>query len=350
MPEFRRISSITPALTAQGTASEHPLTRRALHELQQALTGPRLLPGVQPQYILPSMHRDIDYPDTDTQQQPSGSGLISSRTVIHPFAPFQNVETEFNVRDFGQATVRHIVPDTMVRTYEPGPGTSAAMNRINPNRAMSTTPMDPTATASHENGDGVGDHDDDRDSQAYTVSNHSTTSTLSTIPDPDPVFPTHTEASFSPSDASDCSAEDPAVCQVCTRRKAIVRFVGCTHGLCVSCMKGTWWGRINRERHWPTIVPCGLCRAEIGRVWVRGEGRGGPCPVLTVLEFMVQRSVSVRGKLRWEEIDRVRPVEIQPWLIYNGSVRAVRRSFDVFSWNLWERDHRSRRMGYIIES
>lgn len=31
---------------------------------------------------------------------------------------------------------------------------------------------------------------------------------------------------------------------------------------------------------------------------------------------MVQWSASVRGRLRWEEIDRVRPVEVQAWLIY----------------------------------
>ncbi|KAH0602976.1 uncharacterized protein H6S33_007980 [Morchella sextelata] len=276
-------------------APGRPLTRRALHELQETFVAPRI-PAVeqQPQYIIPIIHRDA----SDTDARPN------------PFMPPHRSLFEFTARTLPIPLPNPRRDESWQRaSYFPSPYARGPSNRradiafrVYRDAAASTTAMDLRTES-----DGA--------SQADTVSNHSN-GTLPTLPDANgnPVFATHAEASLYASDASDCGADDAAACQVCTRRRAIVRFVKCTHGLCVACMKGTWWGRINRERHWPTVLPCGLCRAEVDRVRVLEGGVLGR--VQGVLEFMVERSGTVRVKLRWEEIDRVRPVELQPWLIF----------------------------------
>ncbi|KAI5839723.1 hypothetical protein DFP73DRAFT_634421 [Morchella snyderi] len=294
-------SSIIGTTTTTASTAERPLTRRALHELQESLGTPRMpRRSVPTPYVRIRSSRNNNYANRDTN-------LLMPPQDIQRMLPYP------------------IARDTRGNIWVPGPRSSTPVDagalQYRPVERSFRVYRDTAGSTTHMN-----HNDPDNASQADTVSNPSTTSTL-----PDaapvhryprtrvPVFAAHTEVSLSPSDASDCAADHASACPLCTRRKAVVRFGGCSHGVCVVCMKGVWWGRINREGHWPQVVPCALCRAEVESVRVVGAGGpagGGMGSAQGVLDFMVERSATVRDKLRWEVIERVRPVELQPWLIF----------------------------------
>lgn len=112
------------------TTGERPLTRRALHELQQSYGSPRLLASIEPQHILPSMHRDIT-------QQPAASGIGSYSLFPSPW----DVETGLDRRGIGHggATVRRVGPNAGVHMFTGSPeGRRAAV------MARESTPLTPS--------------------------------------------------------------------------------------------------------------------------------------------------------------------------------------------------------------
>ncbi|KAH8152244.1 uncharacterized protein LAJ45_03670 [Morchella importuna] len=65
------------------------------------------------------------------------------------------------------------------------------------------------------------------------------------------------------SEKSDDADEADFMCTICSRRIANICFTPCSHFFCTSCALGIWWSTVGNQHHWPTSIPCPLCRGDV---------------------------------------------------------------------------------------
>ncbi|KAH8152263.1 uncharacterized protein LAJ45_03689 [Morchella importuna] len=113
---------------------------------------------------------------------------------------------------------------------------------------------------------------------------------------------------LSDSDASD--AGDHSIrCLLCTRRQLRVNFVGCTHGMCKSCVKKLYWSRCADFDHWPEGIRCPWCRHEVTELDVGG---GEIDRVPTYILYVSMRALK---RLENAKIHRIVPVHMREWAL-----------------------------------
>ncbi|KAI5839731.1 hypothetical protein DFP73DRAFT_598384 [Morchella snyderi] len=109
---------------------------------------------------------------------------------------------------------------------------------------------------------------------------------------------------------SDCSegGDQDTKCLLCTRRQRI-DFVGCTHGMCTSCIKSVYWSRCVHVDHWPEGFPCPWCRRDVVEVQLSSE------EVERVPTYILYVSARAIRRLGDAKIYRIFPAQMREWAV-----------------------------------
>ncbi|KAI5839728.1 hypothetical protein DFP73DRAFT_529883 [Morchella snyderi] len=107
---------------------------------------------------------------------------------------------------------------------------------------------------------------------------------------------------------SECEP-DPA-CGVCYRRSVDIRLVGCSHGLCATCTRRTYFASQKHSNHWPSGIDCPFCRRLVQIV--KPENEGGRLRRLPL--WVVRWSVKGRRRVMRAHPRTVEPEQMRGWV------------------------------------
>jgi hypothetical protein len=120
-----------------------------------------------------------------------------------------------------------------------------------------------------------------------------------------------TRCASSPTPSSEPSdAEPDPVCGVCYRRSANVQLVGCSHSLCATCTRRTYFSSQTHYNNWPLGIDCPFCRRLVQ--FVKSDEDSGRMRRLPL--WVVRWSIKGRTRVMRAHKRTVEPEEMRGWV------------------------------------